>query len=142
MKRQQELISLSREHHQSLRLAKNCLDTAATGDEEKCKTLCEHILRIFDEEWDRHFRNEEASIFSITAGMNGKIHALGVQLVAEHEQMRTMAVEMQQGDCSKLAAFGELLKSHTRVEERELFPLVEKQFSSEQMQFIQETTRR
>jgi hemerythrin-like domain-containing protein len=140
MKRQQELISLSQEHHQSLRLAKNCLDTAATGDAEKCAALCAHIVDIFDAEWDRHFRNEEASIFDITTTMRGEIHDLGVQLVAEHDQMRAMAEEMKPGDCSKLAAFGVLLRDHTRLEERELFPLVEEQFSKEQMQQILDNT--
>lgn len=136
MKRHPELISLSQEHHQSLRLAKQCLDTAAGGDEEKCKALCDHILDIFDAEWDRHFRNEEKTIFDITATLNGKIHELGVQLVDEHDRMRSMAGEMQQGDCRQLAAFGELLKDHTRLEERELFPLVEEQFTREQLQQI------
>jgi len=140
MKRHPELISLSQEHHQSLRLAKQCLDTAASGDEEKCKALCDHILGIFDAEWDRHFRNEEKTIFDITATLQGKIRELGVQLVDEHEQMRAMAKDMQQGDCSKLAAFGELLKSHTRLEERELFPLVEEQFTRGQLEKIEKLT--
>ncbi|HDK37802.1 MAG TPA: hemerythrin domain-containing protein [Thiolapillus brandeum] len=140
MKRSSELTSLSHEHHHSLRLAKNCLDTAATGDEAKCITLCQHILDIFDQEWDRHFRNEEASIFDITATMTGKINELGIQLVNEHQRMRTMVAEMQPGDCKKLAEFGELLRDHTRLEERELFPLVEVQFSSQQLQRIKDLT--
>ncbi|HID45027.1 MAG TPA: hemerythrin domain-containing protein [Chromatiaceae bacterium] len=140
MKRQQELISLSREHHQSLRLAKQCLDTAATGDEAKCIALCEHIASIFDQEWDRHFLNEEKSIFNITATLSGKIHELGKQLVDEHNKMRAMAAQMHPGDCGKLADFGALLKDHTRLEERELFPLVEAQFSAEQLQLIEKNT--
>ncbi len=136
MKRSPELTPLSREHHQSLRLANHCLHTAAASDKEKCIALCRHILSIFDEELDRHFHNEEASICSVTAAMQGKIHNLGAQLVQEHEKMRTMAAGMQQGDCDKLAAFGRLLKDHTRLEERELFPLVEEQFSSRQLEQV------
>ncbi|WP_456377292.1 hemerythrin domain-containing protein [Thiolapillus sp.] len=138
MKRSQELSTLSREHHQSLRLANNCLNTAATGDREKCIALCQHILSIFDEDLDHHFHKEEASIFSITATMQGRIHDLGVKLAEEHQQMRTMATRMQLGDCDKLAAFGRLLKDHTRLEERELFPLVEEQFSSRQLEQVKE----
>lgn len=136
MKRHPALVSLSREHHQSLRLAKQCLDTAEQGDEKQCQALCKHIVSIFDAEWDRHFRNEEKTIFDITATLQGKIHELGTQLVAEHEQMRLMANRMQQGDCRQLAAFGELLKNHTRTEERELFPLVETAFDDDQLDKI------
>jgi hemerythrin-like domain-containing protein len=136
MKRSTELTALSREHHQSLRLAKKCMDTAANGDPQQCKALCTEIVSIFDEEWERHFHNEEISIFSITNTMSGKIHALGMQLVGEHEQMRRMATDMKDCDCTALSAFGELLKAHTRTEERELFPLVEKLFSREQLAMI------
>jgi len=141
MKRSPELSTLSREHHQSLRLANKCLNTAATGDRERCIALCQHILNIFTEELDRHFHNEETGIFSITATMQGKIHDLGVQLAEEHEQMRVMAAGMRQGNCDKLAAFGKLLKNHTRLEERELFPLVEEQFSGRQLAQLEEKTR-
>ncbi|BAO45200.1 hemerythrin domain-containing protein [Thiolapillus brandeum] len=142
MKRHEELINLSREHHQSLRLAKKCLDVAATGEPEQCKALCNEIVSIFDQEWDRHFRNEEKTIFNITAEMNGRIHDLGRQLVDEHERMREMARAMNQGEtgCTLLHDFGVLLKDHTRLEERELFPLVEEAFSPAQMEQIRKLT--
>jgi hemerythrin-like domain-containing protein len=142
MKRREELINLSREHHQSLRLAKKCLDVAATGESEKCQALCDEIISIFDQEWERHFRNEEAAIFNITADMNGRIHDLGRQLVDEHERMREMARAMNQGEtsCTLLHDFGVLLRDHTRVEERELFPLVEEAFSPAQMEQIGKLT--
>lgn len=140
MKRSAELTALSREHHQSLRLARKCLDTAASGDRQQCMALCAEIVSIFDQEWDRHFLNEEATIFDITRSMSGKIHELGVQLVEEHQQMREMAAKMEQCDCTSLSAFGALLKAHTRMEERELFPLLEEQFSSEQLAVIMAQT--
>ncbi len=142
MKRQEQLINLSREHHQSLRLAKKCIDTANSGAAGPCKALCEEIVSIFDQEWDRHFRNEEATIFSITADLSGTIHDLGEQLLKEHERMREMAQVMRQGktDCSILQDFGVLLRDHTRLEERELFPRVEKEFSAAQMEQIRKLT--
>ena len=138
MKRHQELINLSREHHQSLRLAKKCMDIATAGKAENCQAQCEEIVSIFDQEWDRHFRNEETTIFSITAGMAGSIHELGEQLAIQHDRMREMARLMGKGktDCGLLEDFGVLLRDHTRLEEREFFPLVEQQFSAEQMKQI------
>ncbi len=138
MKRHQALTNLSREHHQSLRLAKKCIDTAARAVPEHCQALCEEIVSSFDQEWDRHFHNEEITIFDITAGMDGKIHELGLQLTEEHERMRDMARRMSDGDtsCAILEQFGVLLRDHTRMEERELFPLVEQTFSAGQMETI------
>ncbi|WP_456373271.1 hemerythrin domain-containing protein [Thiolapillus sp.] len=138
MKRHEQLVKLSREHHQSLRLAKKCMDIAAVQDGDRCKAQCEEIVAIFDQEWDRHFRNEEAAIFSITARMNGRIHELGRQLAAEHDRMRELAKLMAGGQtsCDLLKEFGILLRDHTRLEERELFPMLEQQFTTEQMEQI------
>ncbi len=140
MKRAEQLTNLSREHHQSLRLAKRCLDTLDSGDPERIQALCREIAEDFDRTWERHFANEEAAIFSVTREMNGPIRSLGEQLVAEHDKMREMARRMKDGDCSSLREFGELLRDHTRLEERQLFPLVEARFSQEQMERIAELT--
>jgi len=136
MKRAEELTTLSREHHESLKLAKQCLDTLAKGDARRIEALCREIADSFDATWDRHFRNEEATIFDVTATLDGRIRELGEQLLAEHERMRELAKRMQAGDCSRLQEFGELLRDHTRLEERELFPLVEDRFTPEQMMRI------
>ncbi len=142
MKRHQALTNLSREHHQSLRLAKKCIDTAARAVPEQCQALCREIVSTFNQEWDRHFRNEEATIFNVTAGMKGKLRDLSLRLTEEHERMRDMARRMSEGDtgCAILERFGLLLRDHTRLEERELFPLVEQAFSAEQMERIRKQT--
>ncbi len=140
MKRAHALTELSREHHQSLRLAKRTLDTLSRGDPEEIHALCREIAAGFDQEWERHFADEEAAIFEVTRKMGGRIHQLGEQLVEEHRRMREMARRMQAGDCSPLRAFGELLRDHTRLEERELFPLVEQLFTPEQMTAIARRT--
>lgn len=142
MKRHQALIELSREHHQSLRLARKCIDTATRAVPAQCEILCREIISTFDQEWDRHFRNEEATIFNITADMDGRIHDLGVQLAEEHERMRGMARVMRNGEtgCVILEQFGVLLRDHTRLEERELFPLVEQTFNAAQMENIRKQT--
>ena len=133
MKRSLELGDLSREHHQSLRLARRCLNTLETGTAEQIESLCREIADEFDQTWERHFRHEEETIFRHTATMSGRIRELGERLVEEHQKMRDMAARMKGGDCSPLREFGELLRDHTRLEERELFPLVEAQFTPEQL---------
>ena len=136
MKRAEALIGLSREHHQSLRLAKQCLNTAASGDQQAIADLCRHIADGFEQEWERHFRQEEISIFSVTRQNEGEAKKLGIRLKNEHDRMREIAATFKQGDCRLLREFGELLKEHTRLEERQLFPLIEKTFDADQLAFI------
>jgi len=141
MKRADELVVLSREHHQSLRLAKKCLDSAGLKDESVCIALCEHIVAIFDEEWERHFQVEECSIFSPGREKGSELSRLCLELAEQHQQMREMVGLMKPGNCQLLEEFGSLLKSHTRIEERELFPLVEELFTKDQLQLIDETSK-
>jgi len=140
MKRASELAALSREHHHSLRLAKRCLDTLASGDEKALRALCREIAADFDTTWERHFADEEAVIFSVTDTLDGEIRELGRRLVAEHDRMRELARRMAQGDCSGLESFGRLLRDHTRLEERRLFPLVERSFTPEQLAAVARRT--
>lgn len=140
MRRIPELTELSREHHQSLRLARHCLQAVEQGDHDRVRALCKEIGETFDETWNRHFNQEEEAIFSVTDKMDGEIQTLGRRLTEEHRKMRALVQRMQQGDCSALRAFGELLRDHTRLEERQLFPLVEAQFSKAQKAHIAEVT--
>ncbi len=140
MRRAPELAALSREHHHSLRLAKRCLDTLARGDEAAVRALCREVADDFDATWERHFANEEAALFSVTETLDEPLRSLGRRLVAEHDRMRALAARMKAGDCSGLGEFGTLLRDHTRLEERELFPLVEQAFTPEQLERVARLT--
>ncbi len=133
MKRSPELIPLSKEHHESLVLAKKCQRTAAAGNRDDIEQLCQQITRTFPDKWERHFRREETGIFSLAEAHDGEMAALCRHLKQEHEQLREIYRAMKAGDYSGLNAFGELLQTHTRKEERELFPLIESSFSDEQL---------
>lgn len=133
MKRSPELIPLSKEHHESLVLAKKCQRTAAAGNHDDIERLCQQITRTFPDKWEQHFRCEEEGIFTLTENYGGEMSALCQQLKQEHDRLREIYHAMRKGDCSGLNAFGELLQTHTRKEERELFPLIESSFSDEQL---------
>ena len=133
MKRSPALVPLSQEHHESLLLAKRCQRAAAGGRREDIEQLCAEIARTFPDKWETHFRHEEIGIFTPAEAHGGEMAALCGQLRQEHEQLREIHRAMAKGDCSGLAAFGDLLQSHTRKEERELFPLIESRFSDAQL---------
>jgi len=133
MKRSPELIPLSKEHHESLVLAKKCQRTAAGGNHDDIEQLCQQITRTFPDKWEQHFRCEETGIFTLAEIHGGEMATLCQQLKEEHDRLRDIYRTMKGGDCSGLEAFGELLQTHTRKEERELFPLIESSFSDGQL---------
>ncbi|MEE9352005.1 MAG: hemerythrin domain-containing protein [Thiotrichaceae bacterium] len=122
MKRIEYLIKLSREHHISLVLAKRCVDVATGQDQQEIKILCASIVEEFPETWEKHFLTEEQSVLPVVMQFYPDLQELCHSLTDEHQQMRKMYEQMKEGDTTILKQFGELLRAHTRKEERELFP--------------------
>ena len=141
MKRIEQLRSLSKEHHLSLVLASKALKATKSGDKTAVEQLCQQVSDEFDSRWDEHFKKEEQTIFSIIeekyknllAEENVELH---IKLRNQHDQMRNMADEMKKGRIDQLAEFGQLLKDHTRLEERVLFPLISALFTAKELDAI------
>ena len=144
MKRIEQLRPLSREHHLSLVLANNAIKTAKNNDELQIKALCEQIAQEFNDRWETHFIKEELFIFSLFedkyyAQLSIDAHEdadLTARLREQHHQMRTLSANMADGRINQLEEFGVLLRDHTRLEERRLFPLVSVLFSDEELHMI------
>jgi len=51
---------------------------------------------------------------------------LVAQLERDHQALRDLCAQLQQPDAATLLGFAELLSSHVRFEERELFGVVER----------------
>ncbi len=133
MKRIPQLHPLSMEHHLSLALANKAIKTARSGDEEAMLALAREIADDFPNRWDRHFRNEEESIFHMLDQHNDGPARQTAELRRQHDEMRQMARRLGAGDTSLLEPFGILLRDHTRLEERELFPIAEQLLSDEEL---------
>ena len=143
MKRIKQLQNLSKEHHQSLTLAQKAIKTSDTQNPEAIAELCKEIVNDYPTTWKIHFQIEEDSIFqffpdSALENRNkekeySQINHLCHLLAQEHQAMNDYYEQMKVGDYSILGEFGALLKKHTRTEERELFPLLEKNMSSEML---------
>ncbi len=54
--------------------------------------------------------------------------------------MNSYYEQMKSGDYTLLGKFGELLKQHTRTEERELFPLLDTALTSEELDNVYQTS--
>lgn len=137
MKRYEQLLKLSREHHSSLSMAQKITRTVNDGDTEDLTTAIQTVKDYFSAELKQHFQHEEDTIFSLILN-EYQDHANIVQsLREEHNIIRALVANLAPSNAvAELTRFADLLKSHTRTEERELFPLVETLFTQEQLDHI------
>ncbi len=136
MLRIKQLQPLSMEHHLSLSLAARAIKTANAGEQSEIKLLCEKIVNDYTVVWRKHFDNEEQSIFIPYSNRSPEIDQLCKQLTQEHQQFDTFIEQMKSGNTDVLQEFGTLLKTHTRLEERELFPKITEVLSTKELDEI------
>ncbi len=137
MKRAEQLQKLSREHHVSLVMAKRYAEIAEDGSEADLLEAIKAVTQYYDEELELHFQHEERTIFSLIFRQYNEHIGIATTLLKEHGLIRMLipklTLETARDD---LAKFALVLKNHTRVEERELFPIIEELFSDEQLDAI------
>ena len=129
MKRSEALQPLSREHHHALYLAKVIRDNGGGGDSP------ERFLSFWREEGAIHFRIEEEVLLP-GSGLAGTGQDEEVaRMLDDHLEIRRAAARIEAGEAGpdELVEVAERLTAHVRFEERELFPRVERELSSEQL---------
>ena len=132
MKRAPELRDLSDHHHQGLVQARR-LRRVATGEETNTpEETAETFLKFWQEETTAHFREEEEVLLPVLARYGGDTgRGPMTEMLAQHAQIRGLIMELSdevsQGAVKPetLEAIGELLETHIRLEEREVFPIIE-----------------
>jgi hemerythrin-like domain-containing protein len=131
VKRAAELRSLSEDHHHGLVNARRLRQAAS----EK-KGAPEKAARAFLEFWQKdtsiHFRQEEEVLLPVLARYGGELDQESVVLMlTQHARIRGLIMDLSDEMTRKgvrpetLQSIGEALKEHIRLEEREVFPLVE-----------------
>ncbi|MEB8431604.1 hemerythrin domain-containing protein [Cocleimonas sp. KMM 6892] len=137
MKRAEQLQDLSREHHGSLVMAKRIAEVAESGDEAAIAEAIEKVKDYYENELEVHFQHEERTIFAPIFKEYREHIGIATQLLKEHGAMRMLMPKLHVASAREdLAEFASMLKNHTRIEERELFPIVESIFSDEQLDAI------
>jgi hemerythrin-like domain-containing protein len=121
MKRSQELIELTREHHHALVLARRAI--VAAREASAARALAAELTEIFSRELEPHFLVEEEKL--LPALRDAGQYASAARTLDEHRQLRALAQAGAAGEMASLLSFGLLLEAHVRFEERELFPLAE-----------------
>jgi hemerythrin-like domain-containing protein len=128
MKRSKALMSLSREHHTALVLAKRA-QRLAQGEAGEALEFMHTLAGRFAAELEPHFQIEEAGLLAALARLDEhgmpEMATLIERTHDDHQALRELAGRIRQQDFNSLQSFGELLESHVRFEERELFNAAE-----------------
>jgi iron-sulfur cluster repair protein YtfE (RIC family) len=138
--RHPSLIPLSQDHHHALALALRCRKQALgqikpmgpNGVRERATDL----LDFYASKLVPHFHAEEEVLFPLLRSLVPESRPLIDQLMHDHEQIRSAMGILEGGSGLGKVIFdlGDLLESHVRREERELFPLFEKHASKKDAQ--------
>ena len=125
MKRSASLAPLSRDHHQALVVAQQLRRaTDATVAEAR-----EAFLAYWTCHGRLHFRIEEELLFPAYAGHGDPYEPLVLRALGEHAMIRHRAHALAATPSVGLDALEQLgieLAAHVRLEERDVFPLIER----------------
>ena len=131
MKRAAELRGLSDDHHHGLVQARR-LRAAAFGEMGGLTEAAGAFLEFWREETCAHFRKEEEVLVPVFVRYGGNpARQPVVEMLAQHAKIRGLVMqlgdEVAGGDArpETLRSISELLEAHIRLEERQVFPLVE-----------------
>ncbi|OQW43337.1 MAG: hypothetical protein A4S08_00825 [Proteobacteria bacterium SG_bin4] len=114
------LLSLSRDHHTALVLARAARKAVESADQ----AACEQVLARIKEHWrlvmSSHFEQEER----LLQAMKNQLAMETVErILSDHALLRNLIAESSARDpLARLQQLGDLLALHVRFEERVLFP--------------------
>ena len=124
MKRHVALQPLSRDHHVSL-VAAQRLRRAGADDAGAARDA---FLAFWHEHGAHHFRVEEDVLLPAYAAHADPDEPCVVRMLLDHARIRAQAQRLEQESpppVAALHALGTALERHVRLEEREVFPLIE-----------------
>jgi hemerythrin-like domain-containing protein len=131
MKRHPALVPLSHDHHHGLVQARRLRRAAKDADPEPRLRAASAFLAFFEHEGAAHFREEEELLLPFLAGRPDPAASLLVQVAVEHAEIRALVRDLRESlaadtvERGLLGRLGTLLEGHIRLEERQLFPLIE-----------------
>jgi hemerythrin-like domain-containing protein len=141
LKRHESLQPLSRDHYVGLVQAQHLIKSADATAADRAKALADFV-QAWAAEISVHFSDEERLLPELVAGEPGarlrREHAALVELA--EEARRRLA--MSDPGAAWVRALGQSLNDHIRWEERELFPLIERSASAEQLRELTRETDR
>ena len=134
MWRDPSLRCLSREHQHGLALCVRLRRRIQQGSvaEPELERMRSDVRHFYESEARAHFDAEEQVLFP-AVDRYAELSAITQQLRREHVELRRRAGEIETADATGLARLIELLSSHIRKEENELFERMQKLMSADEL---------
>jgi mannose-6-phosphate isomerase-like protein (cupin superfamily) len=125
MKRHPALVALSHDHHHALVEARRLRHKAASDEDPAAAASAFH--RFYAGVTVPHFREEEERLFPLVVDAE-EAQPLIVQALLDHQRLHALAAALddQADPRTSMRELGQRLEAHVRLEERELFPLIER----------------
>lgn len=134
MKRNENLKTLSWEHHDGLVVCFRLQQGLKSNI--NYKEMAEYVLHTWNNVLKHHFWQEE-QILSQKKNNTKKSSECITQMQDDHKKIRELITKIDNNSETKLIGeFAELLNNHIRFEERELFPLLENESSTNDLKEI------
>jgi hemerythrin-like domain-containing protein len=138
MLRDPNLVPLSRQHQHALALCVR-IHRAPLATAAELKAWQAEIEQHVEQEIQYHFAAEEAHVFPL-ARRYPELYALVEELLEEHAKLRSSFAEAKARtlDAPRLRKFADMLSTHIRKEERQLFEGMQQRVSEEEMRSLGE----
>jgi hemerythrin-like domain-containing protein len=132
IKRNENIVKLSKDHHASLMFCWKLRQGIKHHVDEK--RMIAYVEYFWNQHFAEHFREEEDILFA-------PLHDdLVKKAVADHRQVqvfiKTLRESTEKDPYATLATLADLVDEHVRYEERVLFPHLEKELSENQLEEI------
>jgi hemerythrin-like domain-containing protein len=140
-RRHDALIPLTHDHHHALVQA-SALIAASDAEEPARVEAARAFLDFYRRDTLLHFHEEEEVLFPRLLESVDSIPQALISVLVDHVRIHGMVTRLktavEQGDVgsSQLRKLGEQLRAHIRLEERELFPLIERSLPEEALRHI------
>jgi hemerythrin-like domain-containing protein len=142
MKRHPSLRQFSDDHHRGLVNARR-LRRAASREGGSSVDAARDFLDFWQRDTSRHFRKEEEVLLPVLACYGVDLGERPIlQMLTQHARIRGLAMqlsdELEQGEIREdtLRNLGEQLEAHIRLEERDVFPLIEETLPERALQEV------
>ncbi|MES2330702.1 MAG: hemerythrin domain-containing protein [Bacteroidota bacterium] len=141
MKRHSSIVSLSREHHGALILAR-LLQKGSPPYKllpVDLKGKAAYATEKYHAELAGHFLAEEVSLLEQVRGISETMDILIGEIYAEHKELRSLfeMIPLSTHLEEDLNSLGHALEEHIRKEERTLFPLIQESCDEDLLNHIQ-----
>lgn len=146
-RRHNALIPLTHDHHHALAQARRLKDASGQSDTNVLRRRAEDFVNFYLGRARHHFHEEEELFFAPLVDHDEASPAIA-RAVADHlrfhAMVRTLRRQLTTGelDRSDLGAIAELLETHVRFEEQDLFPMIEDGLSESELIDLATTGRR